>query len=250
MNIQSIRLVLGMACAALALALPGCCGISPGAILDPLCSHAGGCCDDGPHPWDEILATRLHRPFEPIAHMRDVYAAETDAANRRVLRDRIAMGVLSLIDEHHERCGIALAGARAGNDAAADLAVIGLTTAASLSPGGALQSALAAAASATTGANLALNDRFLRDQSTAAILAQMDLEHAASRMQVLERLRSADDAAYPLAAVDLDLLACLYAGTPVRALASLADAAALRRALLRNGRDAVDPSAAPGFVPP
>jgi hypothetical protein len=157
--------------------------------------------------------------------------------HRRSLRDDIALTVMSWIEEHHQRSRIRLAGVRAAHDAAADLAVIALTTAASLGSGEAFKSALAATATAVTGANMAIDDRFLRDQATGAILAQMDADHRAAMLAIRRRLRDSDDAAYPLAAADLDLLQCLYAGTVTGAVASLADEAALRRARLRNEAD-------------
>jgi len=226
MRAHIVRVTICLAGLVAMLALQGCCAQEPGGLIDPLCGKS----HDESVEWDAVLARRLHRPHEDIARLRAEYALTTDPARRRQVRDRVALRVLGLIDEHHQRSGIALAGVRAGNDFAADLAVIGLTTAATLTGGQSITSALSAAASATTGANLAINDRFLREQSTSAILAQMDADHLAARERVLVNLRTLDDAAYPLAAADLDLLECLYAGTPVRALASLMDAAALRRA--------------------
>ncbi len=226
MRLNIVRAAMGLAGFVAMLVLHGCCAFEPGALIDPLCAKS----HDRPVEWDSVLARRLHRPHEDIARLRAEYALESDPARRRHLRDQVALRVLGLIDEHHQRSGIALAGVRAGNDLAADLAVIGLTTAATLTGGHSITSALSAAASATTGANLAINDRFLREQSTSAILAQMDADHLAARERVLANLHTLDDAAYPLAGTDLDLLECLYAGTPVRALASLMDAAALRRA--------------------
>ena len=221
-----IRVAIGLTGFAALLSLQGCCALEPGGLIDPLCVKE----NKETMAWDVVLARRLHRPHDDIARLRADYALESDPARRRPMRDQVALRVLGLIDEHHQRSGIVLAGVRAGNDLASDLAVIGLTSAASLTGGQTIASALSAAASATTGAHLAVNDRFLREQSTSAILAQMDADHLAARERVLTNLRTLDDAAYPLAAADLDLLECLYAGTPVRALASLMDAAALRRA--------------------
>ena len=114
-----------------------------------------------------------------------------------------------------------------------------MSTAATLSSCKALKSALSATASAVTGANLSINEHLLHEQTTAAILSQMGAEHAQRRVMILQRLRAQDDASYPLAAVDLDLLDCLYAGSPVQVIASLAEEAALRRAAVNARQHAV-----------
>lgn len=211
---------------AVALGVQGCAGRSDVSMLDPLAQKSAAM----PITWDDVLALQLNRPIERVQALRDRYVDAGDARERRRLRDEIAFAALALVEEHAQRSRIRLATARAAHDAAGDLAVIGLTTAATLTGGEAVKSALAAAAAAVVGANHAIDARFLNEQTTAAIIAQMDANHRVARERIEQRLRTADDSAYPLAAVDLDLIECVYAGTAAGAVAALADEAALRRA--------------------
>lgn len=227
------RLVMIAALATLVGGPAGCATRASVSIVDPLAFKSGA----APGDWETTLAARLNRPSALQQQRCKAYVDAVDPAFRRSLRDDIALTLMGWIEEHHQRSRIRLAGVRAAHDAAADLAVIALTTAASLGTGEALKSALAATATAVTGANTAIDDRFLRDQATGAILAQMDADHRAAMLAIRRRLSEFDDAAYPLAAADLDLLQCLYAGTVTSAVASLADEAALRRARMRHDAD-------------
>lgn len=232
-----------LACASLAsafsfIAMVGCAGRGEITMLDPLEARDSG----EAASWDAILASRLHRPFDQQRQLRESYADTLDAHQRRTMRDAIVFAALAWIEEHAQRSRIRLATARAAHDAAGDVAVIGLSAAATLAGGEAVKSALSATAAALVGANRAIDVRFLNEQNTAAIITQMETNHLAARAAIEARLRAMDDAAYPLAAADIDLIDCLYAGSPTRALASLADEASLRRATLRRGFHANGPS--------
>lgn len=207
-------------------------------MLDPLASRSAA----PPSAWDDVLALQLNRPIERLRLLRDQYANADDAQERRRLRNEIAFAALALVEEHAQRSRIRLATARAAHDAAGDLAVIGLATAATLTGGEAIKNALAAAAAAVVGANHAIDARFLNEQTTAAIIAQMDANHRAARARIEQRLRAMDDSAYPLAAVDLELIECVYAGAAAAAVVSLADEAALRRATVHSASISATPA--------
>jgi hypothetical protein len=217
---------VGIAALLCALVCVGCRNGLALSLLDPLAVRSSS---QEAMAWDQSLAERLHRPYGDVQRLRLQYHETVGEAERRMVRDQIVLRVLAWIDEEREHSRIRLASGRAVNDAAADIAVLGLASAATLAGGAEIKSALAATATAVTGANLALSEHFLREQTTAAILAHMDANSSATKAKILQRLRQLDCVAYPLAAAEVDLIECLYAGSVVRAITSLGNSAALRR---------------------
>lgn len=219
---------IGMAAALMCvLASGGCRNGLALSLLDPLVARSRS---QEAMAWDQALAERLHRPYDDVRRLRQDHHASLDQAARRMLRDQIVLRILAWIDEEREHSRIRLASGRAVNDTQRPtLRLLGLTSAATLVGGAEIKSALAATATAITGANLALSEHFLREQTTAAILAHMDANSRAKKAEILQRLGQLDCIAYPLAAAEIDLIECLYDGSVVRAITSLGNSPALLR---------------------
>lgn len=152
------------------------------------------------------------------------YGASTGAA-RREQRDRIAYIFLTLIKHYHEATTDDVYELTAAISTSFDLfsmAMGGLGAATGAASDKSIYSALAALG---VGARGSLSKNILAEQTTQAILQQMEAMRLSQESRVRNNLKNLDDGRYPLHAVLTDLFDFYTAGSVKDAVSELAKSA-------------------------
>lgn len=127
-------------------------------------------------------------------------------------RNQIAYGLRKIIDGQYGEFRARLLSGQGAIGVAGDAASLGLTAAATIAHLAATKGIYAALATAVTGLNLSIDKNYFQQQSYTAIAAAMD----AARGEIWQQISSGltkNITAYPLNAVEADLVQYLYAGS-------------------------------------
>jgi hypothetical protein len=139
-----------------------------------------------------------------------------------------------IIDDQYREYRITLHHLADGGNAALDVANIGLTTAATATPGAAAKTVLSAIATGLLGTKTVLNEDLLYKQTIALVLNQMDADRD---RQFAVMLKEMNDGNYTIGQAKDDLLLYFEYGTFDHAISSLQAAAAANKANCEAQRD-------------
>jgi hypothetical protein len=127
----------------------------------------------------------------------------------------------TIIDDQYREYKIALAHIVNGGTTLADLANLGVTTAATATPGAAAKTLLSAIAASISGGKAIVDSDLLYKQTIVITINEMDADRAQIETQMLTRLNSTTAPLYSLEEAENDLLGYYEAGTFTHALVSL-----------------------------
>jgi hypothetical protein len=150
---------------------------------------------------------------------------KTPPHTRKARRNQILHALIFLTDLNYHEYERDLYTGKASTDTFFDIAVLGFTSAATLSGGEAAKSILSAIATGLTGTRLAIDKNFFREQATPVLIAKM----RASRIEKLNIILGGTDKEidiYPLERGLLHILEYYNAGTVIVALHDVAKEAA------------------------
>jgi len=222
-------IIAGVILTAIALLNAGCASSPATSFADPFVVQPAG---NATEHWFESLADKYRRPVAQLNDLHTTYhEAPTTAAQRRAIRAQFAFELFSIIDEYHENYKIHLHTAVAAGNTLFDTAILGLSSAGNVlaGDGSGASGVISAAVGALSGTRLAVNQNFLNERTTAAIVAQMDALRHEKKAQIISRLQHRTVEEYPLPAVEQDLLEYFYRGSIVNALTALAEDAAVKK---------------------
>lgn len=125
------------------------------------------------------------------------YYNETNAENRRVLRNQIVQGRMLLIDLQYAKFVQEFSGNRKDFETVADLAVLGLSTAGALfTPAGTVR-VLSGSAAVVTGSRFAVDRNYFYEKTVPVLINAMNAQRTTVRARI-EQSIGTDDAAYSL----------------------------------------------------
>lgn len=153
------------------------------------------------------------------------YCKEGDPAKRRATRDEIAYIFLTLIKHYHDGTTDDVYELTASLSTAFDFFSMAMGGLGAATGGTADKAGYSALAAFGVGARSSLAKNILAEQTTQAILQQMDAMRLTQEAKVRQALKDLDDTKYPLHAALTDLFDYYTAGSVKDAVAELAKSA-------------------------
>ncbi len=207
--------------------------------------------EKGPH-LDPLAAINPAQKFNPFAPQSPLAASvvtqwEKDFAKPGFLqpndywhtrkgRDELTYRLILMSDYRFSRYEADLVAGKATRDSFIDLAVLGLTSAATLMEPGQATRVLAAISGGLIGSRATIEKHFYQNQAQPVLLRKMRVLRQQKLFAISHRLRKYDVAVYPTERALIDVLDYYNRGTMLSALQEISNETAAQEIELRGGK--------------
>jgi hypothetical protein len=176
------------------------------------------------HPYDDkLLFAEKLKGLQTLPELERQYYTETDAAQRRALRDRIVFSLLEAIEEYQRRFNSNLFGRSAAINTGSEVTAAALAGAAALVDASGTSQLLAGLGAFVIGANASFDKNFLSGRGVELIINRMDSLRIARRAKITKLLRDESAEQYPLGEALLDVQDYARAGSIPAAVQAIAE---------------------------